>query len=508
MKKWMVRILLAVMLLCMFGCGTDPSLNMEQADVNPGNTEITFEETQNTTQSVQEDSVVEDTTETLQSNDNSYQNNDDEYRITYVETQFSDGVCLVRIDYIATEEREVTLVVIDTEGNIVGELPWGRYQEFNEFYNGVALLKTHDGVFEFVNKYGEVVFASDDPQYEGMIWGIYEDGYIYLNKTESSFDASVQYESVVRCTSEGVEVVYDWTSDLNNWYSYHGNGVFAVGNADYLGDDTGNLALFKSDTVETGKEYTVVGDGEIYLEDLHEQPPVISEKSEGWMIISDRPDVYAVDLENLETYYVGTFKERNLQYAKFGVCADGCIVVISADSLGYFDTETKTYSEIPYEYFSQIQMPEELEILSQVSATKFFGPALNYIKPANSNLYLATDYVDLTYSNGAMMLGLNGKDGKSYFTLIDKQGNAIMEPTVGEAVETLGCGRFEVSIDEELCVYDEYGQKAFPAYDEEKYGKIMSIGAFGNGLARIWTEKHIYAFIDPEGNVVIGTDAV
>lgn len=128
-------------------------------------------------------------------------------------------------------------------------------------------------------------------------------------------------------------------------------------------------------------------------------------------------------------------------------------------------------------------------------------------KTISSQSHLCT----LQYSKGAMLLQLNGKDGSDYYTLINKQGNSIVEPTLGEAIGTIGNGRFVVQVDGVYHVMNENGEEVFAELITQNPDivSIESIGELHDGLCQInvWCEysgqKYPTVIIaDVNGNIV------
>ena len=57
--------------------------------------------------------------------------------------------------------------------NIKAEFKENEFKEYGEFQNGVSLVITYEGIKQFIDENGNVVFSSDDEEYGSMIKGMY-----------------------------------------------------------------------------------------------------------------------------------------------------------------------------------------------------------------------------------------------------------------------------------------------------------------------------------------------
>lgn len=414
-------------------------------------------------------------------------------------TPFSDGLCWAVVEHMPQGQRKVA--VIDKKGNIKCEIPMDRYVEFNAFHNGIALVVTNEDVWQYVNENGDVLFSSDDADFHEQIHGMYDDGYIYLVKREASFDSSEIQESVWRCTKNGIECIYGWETISDVFYSYLGAGVFSAAESWIGSSDEASACIYNLENENPVYQW-LNGDNGISLNSLRVIPDGALSVTDGWFAVKTAyGSLLVVDSKMVESYFVEEIEFA--AFAQYGLCSDGCIVILSDNTLGYFDTQAKEYYPIDYKHFSQIIKPERFPMYY----TPGYTPVSNFLYTSPEIMYeISDDCVDLGYSEGAMMLRLRGKDGKEYFTLIDKSGNDIIEPTVGCAVETLGNGRFEVLINNEVYVYAADGSNGLPEYDESEFGKIKSIDQYSDGVAYITTERGYKGFVDTEGNIVFDVD--
>ena len=93
------------------------------------------------------------------------------------------------------------------------------------------------------------------------------------------------------------------------------------------------------------------------------------------------------------------------------------------------------------------------------------------------------------------MLKLEGKDGKNYFTVIDKNCNILFEPVAGYA--NAGDGKVSINTTDGYAVLDYSGNVLINP------GTYKPIRAFNSGIAWAKNSSDQYVGIDEKGNVVI-----
>ena len=429
---------------------------------------------------------------------------------------FSEGLCWVKIKYEDTGERKNA--IIDKSGNILAEFDTDVFSSFGDFYNGVSLVTTEDGLHQYVNTQGEVVFSSDDPEYGSMILGMYDGGYMFLRKTEANLTSTATYYAVINSDKE---FVIDWTEygdyDL---FNYYGGGVFVFMDG-YSTSKSVSCFWYNAETGAWGHINKYEGDWDgVYARSFLTQPDLVAEETNGWIMVEEdnkaSTDLIVISTQDGIAYDL----DSKLDYAMSGVYGDGVYVLVDLDyndnvsALAYFDTNTGSIVTMNYEYANLIEYPESLSVDVRISSFVEVGywPAFNMPPIVNSSIIQNTSsqshLCTLQYSKGAMLLQLNGKDGLDYYTLIDKQGNSIVEPTPGEAIGTIGSGRFVVRVDGVYHILDENGGEVFTNLVAEgsEYQAIDSVGEFHDGLARF--RVHCKSgdfdtiFVDVDGNVV------
>lgn len=432
--------------------------------------------------------------------------------LQYCNGNFSEGLCWMEIEYEDTDERKNA--IIDKAGNVVAEFDTDVFSSFGDFYNGVSLVTTEDGLYQYVNSQGEVVFSSDDTEYGSLIQGMYDGGYMFVRKTESNLTSSATYYAVINCYKE---FIIDWTEyGRYDLFNYYGGGVFAFLDG-YANNKSVSSFFYNAETDAwlSIPRYESNWDG-VYSRTLLTQPNLVAENTNGWIMIENDGNLIALSTKA----GVGYDLDSKWTYGMSGLYGDGVYVLVALDysdnvsALAYFDTSTGSIVTMDYEYANLIEDPESLFVDVRNSSYVEVGywPAFNMPTIVNSSVTKTissqSHLCTLQYSEGAMLLQLNGKDGVDYYTLIDKQGNSIVEPTPGEAIGTIGSGRFVVRVDGVFHILDENGKEVFTnlVAEDSEYQAIDSAGEFHDGLARFRVHcKSGYfdtIFVDTDGNVV------
>lgn len=421
-------------------------------------------------------------------------------------SNFSEGLCWIRMTHSNGSQKDV---IYDRNGTIVAEFESGQFKEFGDFHNSVSLVKTPDNIYHYIDTKGNLIFSSDDPEYADLIQGVFDDGYMFLRKTESSLTSSVRYYAVMNCYKE---FVIDWTEygdyDL---FDYLGGGVFAFLD-EYRNNSSVSARFYNSETniwldiSEYGEYWRGISSNTLLM-----QPHLVAGQTNGWVMVENGGSPIALSTKNGTAYDICA----EADYEMSGLYGDGVYVLLETDyndnvsGMAYFDTNTGNIKTIDYEHVELIT-PQTFYTTNRHSTAVEIGrwPAFNmpqYTNDMYENHRTYTHLCTLQFSEGAMLMQLKGKDGLNYYTLIDKQGNNIVEPTPGEAVATLGCGYFTVMHDGIFCVLNQYGDIVFENLTDGNatYGTVNSIDAFHDGIAYAYTTSGTGLFIDTDGNVIL-----
>ena len=421
-------------------------------------------------------------------------------------SNFSEGLCWIRMMHNNGSQKDV---IYDRDGSIVAEFERGQFEEFGDFHNRVSLVKTPDEIYHYIDAKGNIVFSSNDPEYADLIQGMFDDGYMFFRKTEANLTSSVRYYAVMNCYKE---FVIDWTEygdyDL---FNYLGGGTFVF--LDGYHSQKQDSAYFYN--VDTGAKISLARyadnwDG-VSARSLNMQPHLVAGDSNGWIVL-EQDNKVDTDLIMVSTKKGAAYNfYTKYTYEMSGLYGDDAIALVGDNKIAYFDTNTCEIIPIDYEYADLIATPESL--FTKVRNDSFcelgFWPAFTMPGIVNSTVRntvkTQSHLCTLQFSEGAMLLQLRGKDGVDYYTLIDKQGNSIVEPTPGKAVATLGYGYFTVMHDGKFCVLNQHGDIVFENLTDGNatYGTVSSIDAFHDGIAYAYTTSGAGLFIDTDGNVIL-----
>ena len=411
---------------------------------------------------------------------------------------FSDGLSWCTLTYADTQQS--ITAVIDTTGRVVGINKDTSIVSYGDFYNGVSLVENSDGVLMYLNANGDVVFSSGDSDYNEQIKGMYPGGYIFLERTEANLTSNTKYYAIIDCYEN---FVIDWTAYGDYYlFNYLGGGIFAFLDGFDRGDDD-NVKFYNVET----KVWTTVNN--IDGGSLWKLPKLVAEDSDGWVIIGVGLDRVSgsgilVSTKDGKTYTLN-------EHFEYGIVSDGKIATIDTgfydDKLlgfGCFDTKEATFNLINYEYLDLVSKPEWImETLGYETWMELgMWPSYNMDTtkvPLKENTYL----YDLEFSSGVMLLQLKGADGHDYYALINTQGENIIEPVMGTAVDTLGNGRFLVERDDSYYVINESGQD-INVFPDENSSKIYSVGVYNDGLSWVETSRGTKAYMDTDGKYVFG----
>lgn len=412
--------------------------------------------------------------------------------------EFSDGLSWCTLTYADTKQS--IKAVIDTTGRVVGKIKDTGIVSYGDFYNGVSLVENTDGILKYLNANGDVVFSSDNSDYKEQIKGMYPGGYIFLERTEANLTSNTKYYAIMDCYKN---FVIDWTAYGDYClFNYLGGGIFAFLDGFDRGDDD-NVKFYNAET----KVWTTVNN--IDGGSLWKLPKLVAEDSDGWVIIGvglDRVSGSGI-LVSTKDGKIYTLNE----HFEYGIVSDGKIVTIDTgfydDKLlgfGYFDTKEAAFHSINYEYLNLVYEPEWIMETVGYESWMELGmwPAYNMDTtklPLKENTFL----YDWEFSSGAMLLQLKGADGNDYYALINTQGENIIEPVIGTAVDTLGNGRFLVKRDDSYYVINERGQD-INVFPDENSSKIYSAGVYNDGLSWVETSRGTKAYMDIDGKYVFG----
>lgn len=417
--------------------------------------------------------------------------------------EFSEGYCWAQLMYSDTNQK--ITAVIDTNGNLISELNDEWIVSRGEFHNGVSLVEYDTGVCMFVDADSNILFYSDNPDYQDMIKGIYPGGYIFMERNEANLTSNTTYYAIMDCNEN---FIIDWT-EYNGFYlfNYMGGDVFAFLDGFERGDDD-TAKFFNAET----KVWTTVSN--IDGGSLWRLPDFVADDSDGWLVIGEGLERVSgggilVSTRDGKTYTL----DSNYEY---GIPYDGRIVIVDTgyydddfNGLGYVNIQDATYDMIDYGYLNLVRHPEKVweKVRMEAAVELGYWPSYNAPGVIPSNMYNTTNTTtylfDLVFSNGVMLLQLKGADGLDYYALMNEQGENVFEPVKGTAVDTLGEGRFLVSREGNYYIIDEQG-KDVDILSGKDYGMLSSAEEYRDGLSWVETFRDVNGFIDVNGNYVFG----
>ncbi|MBQ8232983.1 MAG: WG repeat-containing protein [Lachnospiraceae bacterium] len=423
----------------------------------------------------------------------------DEKHITGCKYGFSEGVCWVETSH--DDFNTTSLSLINYNGDILASFDTDNLLEYSNFENGMSIIKREDSSTEMINSEGEVVIAVDalgkviSTQLaeinENVSAELFRGGYILLKKEESSFNSSNTYVALVDGNGN---YIIDWADQKDFFpqgcvrFKYMGNDTFAFSsNSHSIIDDKINETVFYN--IET-KVYSP----RVSFYDMHLYSLLTLEDDfdmNSWVIAGDGnklgSNIYVINTRNGACYNLGSFYDDYL----FGKYSDDCFVMIGMDNdhvcrFGIFDTNECVYKDLNFPYLSKIDDVPVLRHTSSTAITRTYSDEVGYF-----------------FSDNALLLGMKGEDGLQYFTLINKSGEMVIEPTLGEAEKGLGEGRFLVKIDDKYCVLDNNGKEVFSTVKvNDKELSISSITSYKEGLAHVNLSSGWSGFVDVNGEVV------
>ena len=406
-------------------------------------------------------------------------------------SDFSEGYCWAELVYADT--GKTITAIVNTSGHIVSEFTDEQLVSHGNFYNGVSLLEYESGVRMFVNPESEILFCSDDPDYQDMIKGIYPGGYIFLERTEANLTSNTTYYAIMDCRKD---FILDWTAyDEFRLFNYMGGDVFAFLDGFGQGDDN-TVKFYNAET----KVWTTVNN--IDGDSLWDLPDFVAEGTDGWITLQANGKGVLISTKDGKTQTLGNYY--------FGVIADNKVValritntnvlnMIKIEELGYVSLDNQEHKSINYEYINLAQIPER--ILSHWHTPGGLLPSYNI---GNTGTIMAeTDIYDIQFSNNVMLLSLKGVDETDYYALINTEGKNVVEPVKGVALATLGYGKFLVEQDDNRYIINEYGEEV-TILSGIDYGSLLSADTYRDGLSWIQASRNINGFIDINGNFIFG----
>lgn len=376
---------------------------------------------------------------------------------------FSDGVA-----WVEARQKENGVIVetqwacIDTSGNVLFILEPNTFEP-SSFANGVSLCKTYDSDYEvnaynIIDKSGNVVFSSLDGTFDAVI--AYSGGYFAVYTYTESFREAGYTVFFMNPKGEVTNQIDGLRTEIPELINC-GEGVFA----EKIRQNADAAVTYRFYDAKTGNEYEVGGISShksmSYI--FHNGYAVIEGKRMG-----DIPKLVSTDgqIIELKQFGYGSFYD-------FGPVSDGGFVCTSyyqdkVEWVKFYDISTGT--------LTQLGNYGERVVLNRATGFRF--------------------------DNGSMLLPLNGADGKTYYTIVDKSGQSLFEPVVCKYADSEGSDRILVKYDDKTVAYNGRGEVIF----ELPAGQ--SVDSYQDGVARLVGSDYAISntYIDLYGKPIFDSD--
>ena len=376
---------------------------------------------------------------------------------------FSDGVA-----WVEARQKENGVIVetqwacIDTSGNVLFMLDPNTFEP-SSFANGVSLYKTYDSDYEvnaynIIDKSGNIVFSSTDGSFDAVI--AHSRGYFAVYTYTESFREAGYTVFFMNPKGEVTNQIDGLRTEIPELINC-GEGVFA----EKIRQNADAAVTYRFYDAKTGNEYEVGGISShksmSYI--FHNGYAVIEGKRMG-----DIPKLVSTDGQIIELKQFGYGSFYN-----FGPVSDGGFVCTSyyqdkVEWVKFYDISTGT--------LTQLGNYGERVALNRATGFRF--------------------------DNGSMLLPLNGADGKTYYTIVDKSGQSLFEPVVCKYADSEGSDRILVKYDDKTVAYNGRGEVIF----ELPAGQ--SVDSYQDGVARLVGSDYAISntYIDLYGKPIFDSD--
>lgn len=372
--------------------------------------------------------------------------------------EFSDGVAWIEIcnkeDGVIVERR---WACIDTNGNVLFLLEPDTTTP-DAFENGVAEYETYDDEYNIIDKNGNVIFSSKDGLFDAVI--THDNGFFAVYTYTESYDEAGYKVFFLNNKGEITMEIDGLRAELPELINC-GEGVFA----EKICQNAAAEVTYRYYDARTGNQYEIDGIG--YYADMsyifHNGYAVIEGPRMG-----DIPRLVSTDgqITELNDFDYGS-------YYDFGPVSDGGFVCTS-----YYQ------DKVEHVWFYDIAT-------GSTTALGNYGERVQLSRAE-----------DLFFDNGYLLLPLVGADGKNYYTILNKHGQSLFDPTVCESAHARGDDRIVVKYAEKTVVYDGKGEAVF----ELPAGQ--SVALYRNGISQLVEENHSISniYIDLNGTPLFDDD--
>ncbi len=361
--------------------------------------------------------------------------------------------------------------------------------------SGLTLITTTSGIKKYINREGDVIFSSDNEEFKEMILEMFESGKVLLERNEKSFDKNVDYYGMLTLKpfSDGQKII---TADSVWWIEKE----FFEGDFYQCTDD--GIFVFRSSWETYG------GDRKYYL--ISEEPFRFINITTNGTSLESELNTLDFDMGNFlmlrsggrmgDPHDILKLEEFGTSKEVFSILGENLYDVIygpqSLDESGFIVGSIKS------EYKNGSLDREYLDGLWYLDVSDWENPCgwrincnylemidLNRVKYDWSNLQSTyNNEFQYRFSDGVLLLNLNGMDGEKYYMIVDKFGSSVIEPTIGIGECALGNGRFLVKVNEKKQVLNTLGDIVFSqVMTPNGLSDITRIDTYQYGMAYVET---------------------
>lgn len=401
--------------------------------------------------------------------------------VRYVEP-FSSGRAWINYRYEDEDKNTRHTGCIDSTGKLIFSFePEIAFSSLSPFENGAAYGK-YNGATYIINDQGDVLTSSIDGQFESII--SHGDGYFLAYKNKEGFDSDEYLFLIIDHTGEVVKEISSkectdvpWETFKESAYSGTGNAIARYcGEGIFQFEKSSDLCLFY----------------DLKRDIFYEKECTISQRTK----VNDGMCILDVDGK----------------YVLFDV----------TNQTDNFDQIEQLSSSIMDEYvdFAQYHARYNCGPISNGKVIYYFYS--NYESHYNEPLYgcfwadktgiypitAYSEYLNVEHScplsfdstSDRILLRFMGKDSNYYLSIIDSDGNTIMEPMKCDkrSSEYFSCGRFCAVTENDTQIYDTGGNLIFSLSDVGG----ESIDEFFDGIALIDRNKESAKAVDVNGQIL------
>ena len=341
-----------------------------------------------------------------------------------------------------SEDNQIKYAVADKNGNVVVIIENSDLEPMTGFMHGVSYVTTTGGVY-IIDTSGEIIVSAAENKLNDLVAYGYDEEHSYFMFHKHVADFSSAHEEYIIYDESGT--ILDTVTAEKEYYDvwYCGETVWAFKKGENL---YGNLCMFYNHENDL---FFDVDDGLLY-----EPGDAVCQFSSGYA--SNISGGYPVFI-NSETGEVYSWEYLEDYHREIGRMSNGVAVISAYD---YYDTNKFDKSIDFLGYIHPTLTDAKVEYFD----TKFRdGSIVNRMYSRNVTRYRQYMFDD----NGHMLIQMTGADGLEYFTILNMDGEMIIEPIVYDYMISLyiSCDRFSVIHNNIIYVYNGNGELVYSSED-------------------------------------------